>query len=147
MTAVEQYSNMQNPVVMPEHKPNYSEAVPLLIAFAPNWPIWHILFRIAGTALMISAAAMWIMPQAQLSPDLMLFKLAISVVFFLCGLALLMVHHSDNRPDALFDPLRKEVRVMQKNNRGRLSQIMCRPYSSLGSARFRSNAVELFDID
>jgi len=127
--------------------PNYIEAVPLMIALSPSWPIWTLLFRILGTALVLSSAFMWILPGSMVDADMMLFKLSTSIVFFLCGLALLMLHHADNRPDAYFDPIRKEVRVLQKNNRGRPQSVLRRSYHSLGSARFTDHLVEVYDVD
>lgn len=134
---------MQKAVVMP----NYREAVPLLIAFAPSWPIFALLFRIAGTALVISSGMMWVMPGSQFGPDMLLIKLGLSLTFLLCGLAMLMIHHVDNRPDAYFDPIRSEVRVLQKDRRGRPQAVMRRQYDTLGCARFRDHMVEIFDVD
>lgn len=127
--------------------PNYRETVPLLIGLAPAWPIVALLFRIAGTALILSSAAMWVMPGSQTGADLLLIKLGLSVVFLLCGLAMLMIHHVDNLPDAYFDPIRSEVRVLQKDKRGRPQAVLRRSYDTLGSARFRDNAVEIYDVD
>lgn len=134
---------MQNSVVLP----HYREAVPLLIAFAPAWPVFAFLFRVAGTALVLSSGAMWLMPGSLVEPDMLLIKLGLSVTFLLCGLALLMIHHIDNRPDAYFDPIRNEVRVLQKDKRGRPKSVLRRSYDTLGCARFRDNLVEVFDVD
>ncbi|WP_425045415.1 hypothetical protein [Primorskyibacter sp. S87] len=127
--------------------PAFEETVPLMINFAPNWPVRTVLFRICGTALVLSAAGMWLLPGAQLSAELVLMKLGVSIFFFLCGLALLMMHHADNQPDAYFDPIRREVRVLQKNNRGRPHTVLRRAYDSLGSAKFFETKVELYDMD
>lgn len=141
----------QNAVVMPNYResviPNYREAIPLLIAFAPNWPMIALLFRVAGTALIFSSAAMWVMPGSQLGADILLIKLGLSITFLLSGLAMVMIHHVDNRPDAYFDPIRNEVRVLQKDKRGRPRSVMRRQYDTLGCARFRDHLVEIFDLD
>ncbi len=142
MDAVNQ-PNMNNAVVLP----SFDEAVPLILNFAPNWPVRTVLFRVIGTALVLSASGMWLMPGSLFNPDVVLIKLGVSVFFFLCGLALLMNNHSDNRPDAYFDPIRGEVRVLQKNNRGRPQTVLRRSYDTLGSARFSGNTVEMFDVD
>lgn len=120
---------------------------PVMVAFAPNWPVRVVMFRVFGTAFILSASAMWLMPGTEVDGELMLLKLGISVFFFFCGLALLMRNHVDNQPDAYFDPIRHEVRVLQKNDRGRPQTILRRSYDSLGSVDFSSNAVELFDRD
>ena len=58
-----------------------------------------------------------------------------------------MRNHSDNQPDAYFDPIRNEVRVLQRNDRGRPETILRRSYDSLGCARFNNSSVELYDVD
>lgn len=142
MEAVKQ-GNLKNAVVLP----SFEEAMPLVLTFAPNWQARMVLFRIIGTALVLSAAGMWLMPGSVNQPELVLMKLGISIFFFLCGLALLMRNHSDNQPDAYFDPIRAEVRVLQKNNRGRPQTVLRRRYDTLGSARFSDKVVELYDVD
>ena len=53
----------------------------------------------------------------------------------------------DARPDAYFDPIRREVRVLQKNENGRPQTVLRRSYDTLGGARFAEDQVELFDVD
>ena len=127
--------------------PSFDAATPLVLGFAPNWPVRILIFRVIGTAMVLSASGMWLMPGAATSPDLVLIKLGMSVFFFLCGLALLMRNHQDNRPDAYFDPIRKEVRILQKNNRGRPETVLRRSYDSLGSACFTGDVFEMYDMD
>lgn len=127
--------------------PSFEETVPLMITFAPNWPLRTVIFRVIGTALVIGAAAMWLLPGSENGADAALMKLGVSLFFFFCGLALLMIHHQDNQPDAYFDPIRREVRVLQKNNRGRPQTILRRSYDSLGAARFNEHYLEICDVD
>jgi hypothetical protein len=104
-------------------------------------------FRIIGTALVLSASGMWLMPGSQYGPDVVLIKLGVSVFFFMCGLVLLMRNHADNQPDAYFDPIRNEVRVLQRNDRGRPQTVLRRSYDTLGSARFTDDTLEMYDVD
>lgn len=142
MEAVNQ-QNTQSAVVLP----SFDEAMPLILTFAPNWPLRTIIFRVVGTALVLSASGMWLMPGSQNESDVVLIKLGVSIFFFLCGLALLMRNHADNQPDAYFDPIRGELRVLQKNNRGRPQTVLRRRYETLGSARFSDKMVEMYDVD
>lgn len=125
----------------------YQDHGPVMLAFAPNWPARVVMFRIFGTAFILAASSMWLVPGAETDGEMTLIKLGISVFFFFCGLALLMRNHVDNQPDAYFDPIRREVRVLQKNDRGRPQTILRRSYDSLGSVRFTSNSVQLSDVD
>jgi hypothetical protein len=128
-------------------RPTYRDAIPLLISFAPNWPVLALVFRIVGTALIFSSGLMWVLPGSHFDADLMLIKLGLSLTFLLCGLTMVMIHHVDNRPDAYFDPVRNEVRVLRRDRRGRPQSVMRRGYDTLGSARFRDRLVEIFDVD
>ena len=64
---------------------NEDTEMPLMVAFAPNWPLRTVLFRIIGTALILSASGVWIMQDGMLDPELMLVKLGITVFCFFCG--------------------------------------------------------------
>lgn len=127
--------------------PPFEDAVPLMITFSPNWPARKVLFRVFGTALILGSAGMWMLPGSLVSADTALMKLGTSVFFFLCGLALLMMHHEHTQPDAYFDPIRREVRVLQKDNRGRPQTVLRRGYDSLGSAKFTESSLEIYDMD
>lgn len=146
---VDQTIAMDQPKVQAQEveTPAYESSPPLMLSFAPNWPLRVVMFRVIGTAMILCASGMWLMPGTQTDGDLTLIKLGMSVFFFFCGLALLMRNHEHNQPDAFFDPLRNEVRVMQKNDRGRPEVILRRNYNSLGSVAFGTNSVELFDVD
>ncbi|GGH26157.1 hypothetical protein GCM10010973_13770 [Cribrihabitans marinus] len=134
---------MKNAVALP----SFEESVPLTITFAANWPVRKVLLRIVGTALILGSAGLWILPGSSVMPETALMKLGVSVFFFLVGLALLMVHHEHNQPDAYFDPIRREVRVLQKNARGRPQTVLRRGYDSLGSVKFSDCFMELYDMD
>ena len=133
------------PVTPVRHR--YQEHAPVVLAFAPNWPVRVVIFLVVGTAFILVAWGMWLLPGAETDGEMTLIKLGISVFFFFCGLALLMRNHVDTQPDAFFDPIRQEVRVLQKNDRGRPQTILRRSYDGLGSAKFSSNSVQLFDVD
>jgi hypothetical protein len=89
---------------------------------------------------------MWIMPGSQFETELVLIKLGASVLFLMAGVVLLVSGHPDNRPDAYFDPIRREVRILQKNKKGRPTTVLRRSYDSLGSVRFAEQTVELYDL-
>lgn len=109
--------------------------------------MWVILFQIIGTVLVLGAGAIWVGPGSQTAADLIAIKFGASVFMLFIGVAVLMLSHSDNRPDAYFDPIRREVRVLQKCKNGRPKTVMRRGYDTLGSARFTGRTLELFDVD
>jgi len=138
---------LKQPMPGPASRPSTVSAASLVLGYAPNWPIRILVFRVIGAAMVLSASGMWLMPGATSMPDLVLFKLGTSIFFFLCGLALLMRNHQDNQPDAYFDPIRNEVRVLQKDNRGRPEMVLRRSYDTLGSACFNGDMFEMYDPD
>lgn len=125
----------------------YDKSVPVLITFAPNWKARLVLFRVIGAALIIAAFSMWLMPGSIAGAEVWGFKLIVSMLFLLLGVSLLTIEVLDPRPDAYFDPIRREVRVLQKNENGRPQTVLRRSYESLGGARFVDDQVELFEVD
>lgn len=121
--------------------------IPIKLAQGGSAAMIAVMFRIGGTALILAAPAMWIVPGSEVSPDLMLMKFGVTLFFFLCGLILLMRNHVDAQPEVFFDPIRREMRVLQKNDRGRPETILRRSYESLGTAHFSKRSVELWDVD
>ncbi|WP_037309940.1 hypothetical protein [Ruegeria halocynthiae] len=123
------------------------KSVPVLIAFAPNWKVRMVLARVLGAFLIVMAFSMWLMPSSVMSAEVWPIKLAASMLFLMVGVSLLTIQVLDARPDAYFDPIRREVRVLQKNENGRPQTVLRRSYDTLGGARFADDQVELFDVD
>jgi hypothetical protein len=146
MTAFE---NTSMAVAMPASTipSQYEDSIPLVLGFQPNWPVRQMMFRLFGTSLILGASAIWVMPGSNGDTSLILMKLGISIFFLFCGLALVMINHPDNQPDAYFDPIRREVRVLQMNDKGRPQTVLRRSYDTLGSVRFEDKAIELYDVD
>ncbi len=122
-------------------------SLPVMLGFEGNRAFIRTIFRVVGTALILTAPAIWVLPGAVFEADVQLMKLGVSVFFLLCGLALLMRNHIDTQPEAYFDPIRRELRVLQKNDRGRPQTVLRRSYDSLGGARITSKVIELWDVD
>ena len=126
---------------------NFEKSVPVLISFAPNWKVRMVLSRVVGAFLIVMAFSMWIMQGSAMAAEVWPIKLAASMMFLMVGVSLLTVQLLDSRPDAYFDPIRREVRVLQKNENGRPQTVLRRSYDTLGGARFADDQVELFDVD
>lgn len=136
-----------NTLQKPDAGANFEQPVPVLIKFTPNWRARLVLCRIAGAALIIAAFSMWLMPGSATGADVWPIKLVASLMFLLFGVSLLTIEILDPRPDAYFDPIRREVRVLQKNENGRPQTVLRRSYDTLGGARFADDRVELFEVD
>ncbi|WP_424833316.1 hypothetical protein [Ruegeria sp.] len=125
----------------------FEKSVPVLITFSPNWKARMILFRVLGAFMILSAFSMWLMPGSVMGAEVWPIKLVASLMFLIAGVSLLTIEVLDARPDAYFDPIRREVRILQKNENGRPQTVLRRSYDSLGGARFDEGQVELFDVD
>jgi len=121
--------------------------MPVLISLAANWKARQILFRVLGAFMIVGAFSMWLMPGAVMGAEVWPIKLVASLLFLIVGVSLLTIEVVDHRPDAYFDPIRREVRVLQKSERGRPQTVLRRSYDTLGGARFAEGEVELFDVD
>jgi len=125
----------------------FEQSVPVMIAFAPNWKARLVLARALGAFLILTAFSMWLMPGSVMGEEVWPIKLAASMLFLIIGVSLLTIEIMDPRPDAYFDPIRREVRVLQKNENGRPQTVLRRSYDTLGGARFSDDDVELYDVD
>ncbi|TMV06398.1 hypothetical protein FGK63_14700 [Ruegeria sediminis] len=136
-----------NTLTQPVSAPAYETSVPVKIAFAANWRARLILFRALGAFLIMSAFAMWVLPGSAFGAEVLPIKAGASLLYLIFGVVLLTLEFVENRPDAFFDPIRREVRVLQKNENGRPQTVLRRSYDTLGGARFSDRQVELFDMD
>jgi hypothetical protein len=107
----------------------------------------HLFFTILGTALVLIAPGLWVLPGSSVSADVVMLKFGATLFFFLCGLALLMRNHLDALPEVYFDPIRREMRVLQKTKKGRPETVLRRSYDSLGAARITDRWLEIWDVD
>lgn len=127
--------------------PSAGDGTPLQIAFGPRYALVPMFFRSVGVFLILVASAMWFLPGARAEADLVLLKLGASLFFLFCGLALVMIHHSDNTPEVSFDPVRRELRVLVNATSGDPHVVLRRSYESLGQVQFYKSRVELYDFD
>lgn len=142
MTATSEQMSM----VIPETS-DIEARIPIKLSRSGGVAVLTIVFRICGTALILAAPALWVLPGSLIAGDLTLMKFGATIFFFLCGLVLLMRNHEDAQPEVYFDPIRREMRVLQMNKRGRPETILRRSYDTLGAAHFTKRAVELWDLD
>ncbi|CAD0185249.1 hypothetical protein RUESEDTHA_02135 [Ruegeria sp. THAF57] len=125
----------------------FEKSVPVLITFAPNWKVRMVLARVVGAFLIVMSFSMWLAPGSVMAAEVWPIKLVASLAFLIVGVSLLTIQVLDARPDAYFDPIRREVRVLQKNENGRPQTVLRRSYDTLGGAKFSDDQVELFDVD
>ncbi|MCF6432058.1 hypothetical protein [Leisingera sp. MMG026] len=124
-----------------------ARAVPLSLRLEANWKLRVALLRVLGAAMILSSTGLWLVPGAGADPDMNLIRIGISVVFLLIGLVLMTAHDAGNRPEACFDPVRRELRVLQAGSRGSPRTVLRRSYDTLGGARLTAVSVQLYETD
>ncbi|WP_390915107.1 hypothetical protein [Pseudosulfitobacter sp. SM2401] len=71
-----------------------------------------------GAVLILAAVGLWAMPGADWSGDLLLIKLVLSLMMVLGGIAMLHTPNRAKTPEIEIDTIRREVRVMRRNEAG-----------------------------
>lgn len=127
--------------------PKFVGAMPLVLNFEANWRARTVLLRGLGAAFILSATGLWLVPGAEVEPGMTLIKIGISVAFLFAGLVLMTIHDPKNQPEACFDPVRQELRILKADSRGAPRTILRRRYDTLGGARLTENSVQLFEGD
>lgn len=122
-------------------------AVPLSLRLEANWKLRVVLFRLLGAAMILGSTGLWLVPGAGADPEMNLIRMGISVAFLLAGLVLMTAHEPGNRPEACFDPVRRELRVLQRDSQGRPCTVLRRSYESLGGVRLTAASVQMYEVD
>ena len=121
--------------------------LPLRFGFEGNRIILRALFRFTGAVFILCAPGLWLLPGSSIDPSLMLYKLGASIFFVFCGCALILRNKVYSQPEVYFDPVRREMRILQRNDRGRPMTVLRRAYASLGAVRITDRQVEIWDVD
>ncbi|MGR3622211.1 hypothetical protein [Pseudophaeobacter sp.] len=124
-----------------------ASAMPLVLNFEANWRARTMLLRVLGVALILSACGLWLFSGMASDPELNLMKVGVSVLFFVLGMVLMTVNDRRNQPEACFDPVRRELRVLRRDAHGQPKTVLRRSYDTIGGARLSDGAVQLFEND
>ncbi|UWS02476.1 hypothetical protein K4K94_09010 [Phaeobacter inhibens] len=124
-----------------------ARSTPLNLQVQANWPVRSILLRILGGGMVLGSTGLWLLPDAGVDPQMSLIRIGISIAFLFVGLILLTTHHPDSQPEACFDPVRRELRILRKSRNGAPRVVLRRSYASLGGVRLSANAISVLDSD
>ena len=124
-----------------------SAAMPLVLNFEANWRLRMLMVKGLGVAMILSASGLWLFSSGPADPEMNLIKVGVSVLFFVIGLVLMTVSDPRNQPEACFDPVRQELRVLRPDSHGQPKTVLRRSYDTIGGARLREGSVQLFEND
>lgn len=122
-------------------------AAPLNLQLQANWKLRLFLLRALGAVMILSSTGLWLVPGAGADAEMNLIRLGVSVVFLLIGLVLMMAYVPGSRPEACFDPVRRELRLLQRDGRGRPRTVLRRSYDTLGGVRLTASTVQMYEAD
>lgn len=121
--------------------------LPVKLGFEGNHVALRAMFRLIGASFILSAPGLWLLPGGDADASMMLYKLGASIFFLFCGTALILRNKTYAQPEVFFDPVKREMRILQPGEGGRPRTVLRRPYDSLGAARITKNHVEIWDVD
>ncbi|WP_027244031.1 hypothetical protein [Leisingera daeponensis] len=124
-----------------------ARAVPLSLRLEANWKLRLTLLRLLGVAMLLGSTGLWLVPGAGADPAMNLIRMGVSVVFLLTGLVLMTAHGAGSRSEACFDPVRRELRVLQRDGHSRPATVLRRSYDSLGAVRLTAASVQMYETD
>ena len=121
--------------------------VPLKLNLHGNKTLIRWAMQLLGAVFVISAMGLWVVPSVSGDPVLLAMKFGVSLLFTLIGLACLSASYTCVQPQAFFDPIRRELRVLHMNESGRPETVLRRSYDALGGVRIGKDKAELWDLD
>lgn len=130
-----------------DEQSQFDETLPVKLGFEGNRILLQAFMRFTGAVLILCAPGLWLLPGSNYDPTLLLYKLGASIFFAFCGFALILRNKVYTQPEVYFDPIRREMRVLQKNERGRPQTVLRRSYDTLGAAKIRQRQLEIWDVD
>ncbi len=98
-----------------------------------------------GAALMLAAVGLWIMPGSNVSSDVMLMKLALSVTAAGIGISLTHQSKTSKEPEIEIDTVRREVRIVQRSRKG-VENLKRMKFSDLDRADVDGNHFTLWGL-
>lgn len=121
--------------------------LPVKLGFEGSRVALRAMFRLVGASFILSAPGLWLLPGVDDDTSLMLYKLGASLFFLFCGMALILRNKTYAQPEVFFDPVKREMRILQPGEGGRPRTVLRRSYDTLGAARITRNHVEIWDVD
>ncbi|UYV35855.1 hypothetical protein N4R57_12365 [Rhodobacteraceae bacterium D3-12] len=90
-----------------------------------------------GVVLCVAALGLWLVPGASFDPALMLIKLGLSIFLMIGGSMFLVAARRDTHPEVQLDSRRGILRVIERNDRGRVEDTFEVAYDDLSEVDFR----------
>jgi hypothetical protein len=126
---------------------DFADRLPIRLGADGRRILARAFMRFTGAVLIFCAPGLWLLPGSIVDPALMLYKLGASIFFAFVGAALILRNRSVGQPEVYFDPIRREMRILQKTPSGRPETVLRRSYDTLGAVKLHARQLEIWDVD
>lgn len=100
--------------------------------------------RLIGSALVLAALGMWVIPGSDWGADLALMKLMISLCLGLCGIGLIHAGKEKPFPEVEIDMIRREARLVRRDQSDVALLARCK-FDDLAKVEHEGEMVRLWD--
>lgn len=121
--------------------------VPFVLDMKEGWALKRLLAGMLAAGCFLAAAGFWVLPSSLTDPQAALIKSGLTAVLLAGGVSILRSLQAMQRPEACFDPVRRELRIWLKAGQGRPHTVLRRSYDSLGCVRLGVRSAALYEPD
>lgn len=144
-TSLLQRGGRSGPPGMP--LPAIRRKVPHVVGLTQARQLKQMCLGLVSAASLLAAAGLWGLPGSAADPDAALIKSGLTAVLLVLGLSMLRAVQAGPRPEACFDPVRRELRILLRGAAGQPHTVLRRSYDTIGSARLGPRRAELYEPD
>lgn len=127
--------------------PSFQRRVPFHAGLHDGWDMQRVILWTAATVFLLVALALWVVPGSSLDSGAVLMKAGLTTGLLGSGMVLFRQGRGRWQPQVIFDPMRREMRVLMPARSGRPRTVLRRRYSTIGTVRLRSGSAEFLEAD
>ena len=121
--------------------------VPFVLDMKEGWALKRLLAGVVAAACFLAAAGLWVLPSSLMDPAAALIKSGLTAALLAGGISILRSLQAMTRPEACFDPVRRELRIWLKAGAGRPHTVLRRSYDSIGCVRLGLRSAAVYEPD
>jgi hypothetical protein len=121
--------------------------VPFVASMTAGWDLKRLVLGGLAALCFAGAAGFWVLPGSLSDPQAALIKSGLTAVLAAAGASLVQAARALRRPEACFDPVRRELRIWVKAAGRRPHTVLRRRYDTIGSVRLGPRWAEFYEPD
>lgn len=127
--------------------PPIHRKVPFVVDLKEGRDLARLLICLLAAGCALAAAGLWLLPGSAADGGAALIKSGLTAVLLVAGVTLVRAIQNKDRPEACFDPVRRELRIWIKAGEGRPHTVLRRSYDSIGAVRLGARSAALYEPD